>query len=232
MLYAMIDFFKVSKMHQGSSAALLNLDLHIEKGEFVSVVGASGAGKTTLLRLIYREEKATSGTVSVNGKNLNNMSTKEVALLRRKIGVVFQDFGLLPQRNVYDNVAFALRVVEVSTKEIGRRVPKVLDLVGLLHRQKAYPHQLSGGEQQRVALARALVANPLVLVADEPTGNLDPDNAQVVLKLLQDINLRGTTVVMATHAQPLVDQLQRRVVTLEKGQIVKDVQKGRYSLEA
>lgn len=223
-----IEMIGVAKTYPGNVEALRDVSLHIGKGEFVFVVGPSGAGKSTLLRLIYREELPTRGMVVVNGRNVGHLRPREVPLLRRHIGVVFQDFRLLPQRTVYENVAFALRATEVPTRELRRRVPEALELVGMLHRARAFPSQLSGGEQQRVALARAVVGMPAVLVADEPTGNLDPESAWEVLRILQEVNRRGTTVVMVTHARSLVEALPRRVIAIEGGRIVRDEARGHH----
>jgi len=211
--------------------ALDRINLFIDKGEFVFIVGPSGAGKSTIIKLIMREEVPTTGELIVNNFNVEKLKRKEIPYLRRSMGVVFQDFRLLPNKNVYDNVAFAMQVVEASPKEIRRQVPFILGMVGLSSKAKMYPHQLSGGEQQRVSLARALVNNPPVLIADEPTGNLDPDTAEDIIRLIDDINKRGTTVIMATHAKEIVNEMKKRVIAIENGVIVRDEQKGVYGYE-
>jgi len=211
--------------------ALDRINLFIDKGEFVFIVGPSGAGKSTIIKLIMREEVPTTGELIVNNFNVEKLKRKEIPYLRRSMGVVFQDFRLLPNKNVYDNVAFAMQVVEASPKEIRRQVPFILGMVGLSSKAKMYPHQLSGGEQQRVSLARALVNNPPVLIADEPTGNLDPDTAEDIIRLINDINKRGTTVIMATHAKEIVNEMKKRVIAIENGVIVRDEQKGVYGYE-
>ncbi|MDI3280661.1 MAG: cell division ATP-binding protein FtsE [Bacillota bacterium] len=224
----MIQFHKVSKVYPNGALALLKVDLHIPPVDFVFLVGPSGAGKSTLMKLIIRQELPSEGQVVVNGKNVARLRKSEIPLLRRKVGVIFQDFKLLPDRTVWENVAFALEVAEVSPREIRKRVPAILQLVGLEHKASALPGELSGGEQQRVSLARAVVHNPLVLLADEPTGNLDPATSLEIMELLERINLRGTTVVMATHNREIVDRMKKRVVALEGGRVVRDEQKGRY----
>jgi cell division transport system ATP-binding protein len=212
--------------------ALNDISLFINKGEFVFVVGPSGAGKSTLIKLLMREEVPTSGNIIINDFDICNLARKDIPYLRRSIGVVFQDFRLLPNKTVYENVSFAMQVVEASSKEIRRQVPFLLSMVGLSHKAKMYPHQLSGGEQQRVSLARALANNPAVLIADEPTGNLDPETAWDIVKLIHDINKRGTTVVMATHAKEIVNSMKKRVIALEKGMIARDEEKGAYGYES
>lgn len=228
----MIEFYGVRKVYPGQHEALRDITFRIDKGEFAFLVGPSGAGKSTLLRLIYREEKPTQGVILVSGTNLAKLKRRQVPALRRQVGVVFQDFRLLPERTVYENVAFALRVMEVAPREIKRRVPQVLALVGLEDKLRAYPGQLSGGEQQRVAVARAIVGRPVVLIADEPTGNLDPQSAWDVMQLLLEINQMGTTVVMATHAKNLVDTVRRRVIAIDRGVVVRDEREGVYGIEA
>ena len=203
----MIDLENVTKAYSTGNHALNGVSLHIDKGEFVFIVGDSGSGKSTLIKLLLKELEPTSGTIKVNGINLNKMKQRSVPKYRRKIGVVFQDFRLLKDRNVYENIAFAQRVVITPTKNIRKNVPAMLSLVGLAEKYKSYPKQLSGGEQQRVALARALVNKPNFLLADEPTGNLDPKNSKEIMKLLETINERGTTVVVVTHNQEIVDQM-------------------------
>ena len=222
----MIEFKSVSKVYPNGTYALKDVNLHIDKGEFVFVVGPSGAGKSTFLKLILREEAPTSGEVVVGDYELSHLERKKVPFLRRSMGIVFQDFRLIPSMTVYDNVAFALRVTDASQKEIKRRVPYILDLVGLLHKAKVYPPELSGGEQQRVALARALVNNPTLLIADEPTGNIDPELSYEILELLTEINRVGTTVLMVTHEHDLVAQFRRRLIRIENGVVVSDVGTG------
>jgi cell division transport system ATP-binding protein len=208
--------------------ALDHVDLEIKKGEFVFIVGQSGAGKSTLIKLLYKEEDPTSGRVIVGGKDLIKMRRREIPYLRRKIGVVFQDFKLLPDRTVAENVAFALLVTGYSGRDPVKSVMQVLSMVGLKERQNAYPSQLSGGEQQRVAIARALVRNPDILIADEPTGNLDPDTSLEIFKLIERANMYGTTVVVATHARHIVDSMRKRVIELRKGTVVRDARRGAY----
>ena len=227
----LISLRNVSKVYPNGVAALRGVELEVSKGEFVFLVGPSGAGKSTLLRLLFREEVPTSGVVQVNGHDVGRMRRRQIPFLRRQIGVVFQDYRLLPQRTVVENIAFALRVTEIHPREIKRRVGQVLELVGLTDRSGAVPSQLSGGAQQRVALARAMVGHPLVLLADEPTGNLDPQNAQEMMRILLEINRLGTTVIMATHAAQLVDRARQRVVAMEDGQIRRDELAASYSEE-
>lgn len=223
-----ILFENVSKEYQSGVPALKNVNIEIRKGEFVFIVGNSGSGKSTLIKLMLRELKPTSGRVYVAGKLLDKLRRWQVAKFRRKLGVVFQDFRLLPDRTVFENVAFAQRVIEAPTREIRRQTPRMLALVGLADKYKALPGELSGGEQQRVALARALVNNPVILLADEPTGNLDPKNSWEIMHLLEEINRRGTTVVVVTHNREIVDAMQKRVITVKNGIIVSD-QKGGYA---
>lgn len=227
----MIEMYGVTKIYQGGIAALKDISLKISKGEFVFIVGPSGAGKSTLIKLLFREELPSRGQIFFGGKNITRLRVREVPYLRRRIGIVFQDFRLLPEKTVYENVAFAMQVVEASGRDIKKRVPQVLERVGLAHKLKAKPTELSGGEQQRVALARALVNNPDVLIADEPTGNLDPDTSWGIMKLLSDVNKRGTTVVVASHARDLVDAMRKRVLQLDKGSLVRDEERGVYSNE-
>jgi cell division transport system ATP-binding protein len=227
----MISVRRVTKVYPNGVTALREVDLEIAKGEFVFLVGASGAGKTTLLRLLFREETPTSGSVIVNGHDVGRMRPRQIPYLRRQIGVVFQDFRLLPQRNIQENIAFALRVIEVHPREIRRRVNQVLELVGLSDRGLALPAQLSGGEQQRIALARAMVSRPVMLLADEPTGNLDPQNAEEMMRIMLEINRLGTTVVMATHAAHLVDRARQRVVAMADGSIQRDELAAAYHME-
>ncbi|WP_288783910.1 cell division ATP-binding protein FtsE [uncultured Cutibacterium sp.] len=225
----MITFDNVTKTYTGQSqAALADVNVDIDKGEFVFLVGQSGSGKSTFIRLILREYRPTRGTLYVAGKNLNQLRSWKVPALRRQIGTVFQDFRLLPRKTVYENVAFAMQVIGKSTKEIRNVVPETLELVGLDGKEKRMPDELSGGEQQRVALARAFVNRPKILIADEPTGNLDPDTAVGIMKVLDRINRTGTTVVMATHDSTIVDQMRRRVIELDLGHVVRDENEGVY----
>jgi len=221
----------VTKIYENGAKPLEHVNLTINDGEFVFVVGPSGSGKTTLMRLLLRETEPTEGSLLVNGVDPASLTRKEVPFYRRKMGVVFQDFRLLPNKTVYENVAFAMQIVEASTREIRRSVPAILALVGLQRKARAYPNQLSGGEQQRTAMARAIVNKPPLLLADEPTGNLDPETGWEIMTLLEDINDRGTTVVIATHARDIVDQMQKRVVTLRNGVVIRDVERGGYSDE-
>ncbi|HEX3029359.1 MAG TPA: cell division ATP-binding protein FtsE [Clostridia bacterium] len=227
----MIEFRNVTKKYANGTVAVRNADIKIAKGDFVFLVGPSGSGKSTLIKLLLKEEDATEGEVFVNGYQVTSMSRKEVPYLRRSLGVVFQDFRLLPNKTVYENVAFAMQITEALPKEIRRQVPMALALVGLSRKANAYPNQLSGGEQQRVVLARALVNNPALLIADEPTGNLDPENSWEIMKLLTEINHRGTTVIVATHEKSIVDAMKKRVIAIDKGVIVRDQQKGLYEDE-
>ncbi len=224
----MIDLENVTKAYSTGVQALNGVSLHIDKGEFVFIVGDSGSGKSTLIKLLLKELNPTSGTIKVNGMNLNKMKRRAIPKYRRKIGVVFQDFRLLKDRNVYENIAFAQRVVITPSKQIRKNVPMMLSLVGLAEKYKSYPKQLSGGEQQRVALARALVNRPNILLADEPTGNLDPKNSKEIMKLLETINERGTTVVVVTHNQEIVDQMKKRVIAMHRGVIISDERKAGY----
>ena len=225
----MIEFKNVCKTYSTGTEAVNNSSFRIEKGEFVFLVGASGSGKSTLIKLILKEEEPTSGNIIINGKDTTFLKPKRVPYLRRSMGVVFQDFRLLPDKTVYENVAFAMNIVNATPRHIRRQVPMVLSLVGLSGKAKVYPDELSGGEQQRVALARALVNNPSMIIADEPTGNLDPETAWDIMNLLNDINLRGTTVVIATHAKDIVDSMKKRVIEIEKGVIIRDDRKGGYN---
>ncbi|MCL4515419.1 MAG: cell division ATP-binding protein FtsE [Firmicutes bacterium] len=224
----MIQLYNVSKIYNTGVVALSNIDLHIPKGDFVFLVGPSGAGKSTFIKLIIGSELPTEGQVLVGGKNVSRLKPQEIPLLRRNAGVIFQDFKLLPDKTVYENISFALEVIEVSRKEIRRRVPAILELVGLRDKADMMPNQLSGGEQQRVSMARAIVNNPLVLLADEPTGNLDSDTSWGIMELLSEINHRGTTVIMATHNRDIVNRMKRRVVAIEKGGIIRDEREGAY----
>ena len=226
----MIKFEKAYKQYEKKDKyALEDINLNINKGDFVFLVGSSGAGKSTFIRLLLREQQLTQGRLTINRMDVSKLSQRTIPKFRRNIGVVFQDFKLLNNKTVYENVAFAMEVTHQKKKDIRRKVPVALSLVGLSHKAKSYPSQLSGGEQQRVGIARAIINNPLILIADEPTGNLDPHNADEIMKLLQYINRRGTTVIVATHAKEIVDKLQKRVITLEEGRILSDVQRGNYT---
>ena len=224
----MITLENVSKSYAKGQPALNDVSLHIDKGEFVFIVGNSGSGKSTLIKLLLKELEPTSGTIKVNGQDLGKLKRRNVPKYRRGVGVVFQDFRLLKDRNVYENVAFAQRVIERPNRVIKKRVPEILTLVGLAEKYKSFPRELSGGEQQRVALARALVNRPNILLADEPTGNLDPKNSLDIMKLLEEINERGTTVLVVTHNREIVNSFKKRVVTMRKGVIVSDEQEGGY----
>lgn len=228
----MIQLYNVSKIYPNGVKALNDINLHIRKGEFVFLVGPSGAGKSTLTKLICREELPSRGQVMINGRNVVRMKNREVPYLRRKIGMVFQDFRLIPTKTVFENVAFALEITGASTKEIKRVVPTVLRMVGLEKKADMLPAHLSGGEQQRTAVARAIVNNPVLILADEPTGNLDPETSWELMKLFLDINRRGTTILMATHAWDIVDAMKKRVVALSHGLIVRDEESGGYGYES
>ena len=231
----MIEFEHVSKTyetHNDENVALDDINIQIEDGEFVFILGHSGAGKSTFLKLIQMEEKPTEGRVIINGQDLTKMKRRKVPYLRRQMGVVFQDFRLIDKMTVYENVAFAMRVVGASNKEIRRRVPQVLELVGLADREKRFPAELSGGEQQRVAIARALVNNPRMIIADEPTGNLDPVRSLELMLLLEKINELGTTVLVVTHEKELVDAFSKRVISIDAGRVISDGLDGYYGYEA
>ncbi len=219
----MIRLEHVSKSYEAGKPALEDVTIHIDPGEFVFVVGDSGSGKSTLIRLLLKELEPTKGKIYINGQDLKKVTHKKIPMYRRNVGVVFQNFRLLPDRNVYDNVAFALKVVEASNKDIKKKVPTMLSLVGLAAKYRSKPSQLSGGEQQRVAIARALVNEPKIILADEPTGNLDSDNTWEIMKLLEEINQRGTTVVVVTHNMEIVRAMNKRVITIKKGVVVDDV---------
>ena len=221
----------MSKTYENGTKALDNVSFFIDRGEFVFVVGPSGAGKSTLIKLLMHEETATSGDVIIKNVNVGALRQKEIPYLRRSMGVVFQDFRLLPKKTVYENVSFAMEIVGASKREMRRQVPNVLSMVGLSHKAKMLPSQLSGGEQQRVVLARALANNPALLIADEPTGNLNPKTAMEIVELLDDINKRGTTVIMATHAKDIVDSMKKRVIAIEDGVIARDEARGEYGYE-
>jgi cell division transport system ATP-binding protein len=225
----MIIFDKVSKTYDNGFTALSDVSFHIDKGEFVFLVGSSAAGKSTIIKLMMKELDHSSGDIFINGIDLGDLRRKDIPYFRRTLGVVFQDFRLLPNKTAQENVAYAMEIVGASAREIRKNVPAVLSMVGLNHKAKMYPHQLSGGEQQRVAIARAIVNNPAVLIADEPTGNLDPETALEIVDIIEAINRRGTTVVMATHAEKIVDSMQKRVIVVEHGHIAHDEKKGGYS---
>ena len=227
----MIEFRNVKKTYESGTEAVHDANFKIDKGEFVFLVGTSGSGKSTLIKLILKEESPTSGNIIINGKDTTFLKQNRIPYLRRSMGVVFQDFRLLPDKTVYDNVAFAMYIVKATPRHIRRQVPMILALVGLSGKSKVYPDELSGGEQQRVALARALVNNPSMLIADEPTGNLDPETSWEIMNLLNDINARGTTVVIATHAKEVVDNMRKRVIQINKGDIIRDDKRGGYSSE-
>jgi cell division transport system ATP-binding protein len=221
----MIEFKNVTKIYPNGTVALNNLDLFIGKGEFVYILGHSGAGKSTMLKLLMREERVTEGGIMVGNYNLTTIRNRQVPYLRRRMGVVFQDFRLIPSLTAYDNVAFAMRVTNIPGKEIRKRVPYILHLVGLANKSRVYPEQLSGGEQQRVALARALAHNPPIIIADEPTGNIDPELSYEIMDLLSEINRLGTTILVVTHEQDMVKQFHRRTIKLENGEMVFDTGK-------
>lgn len=224
----MIEFVNVVKKYNHDVKALDDINLKIEKGEFAFLVGPSGSGKSTFLKLMIREEEATSGKILIDGKDVGKLKLKEIPYLRRKIGFVFQDFRLLYDRTVAENIAFALRIIEASEREIRSQTKSVLEMVGLTGKENYYPNQLSGGEQQRVALARALATKPPIIIADEPTGNLDPSTADEIFKTLLEINARGTTILIVTHAKDIVNRLNKRVIALDHGRIVKDEERGGY----
>lgn len=218
----MIDLTNVSLKYDKKTTALTDINIHIDKGEFVFIVGASGAGKSSIIKLLLREKVASAGIVSVNGVNVGRLKQGQIPYYRRKLGVVFQDFRLIPTMNVYDNVAFSLRVTNTSSKFIRNRVPYILNLMGLAHKAKSMPHEISGGEQQRVALARALVNDPPIIIADEPTGNIDPELSYEIVELLEGINQCGTTVLMVTHEQEMVRNFGGRTITIDNGRVVFD----------
>ena len=227
----MIEISNLTKTYEKNSRALKGIDISIEDGEFVFITGRSGSGKSTLLRILLKEVEPSSGRVIVNDMDLGRMPRRFVPKYRRTLGVVFQDFRLLKDRTVYENVAFAQRVIGESGRTIRQSVPRMLKLVGLSSKYKSFPHQLSGGEQQRVAIARALINRPALLLADEPTGNLDPQNAKEIMKLLEEINSRGTTVIVVTHSREIVDMMKKRVITLDKGYVISDEREGGYRYE-
>ena len=224
----MIVFNNVTKYYK-SNVGLEKVSVKINKGDFVFLVGPSGAGKSTFIKLILKEIDADSGSIKVRGNEITTLSKRQIPKLRRNIGIVFQDFRLLPKKTVYENVAFAMEIIHQPKKLIDKHVPQVLSMVGISEKADKYPDELSAGEQQRVAIARAIVNNPVVLIADEPTGNLDPDTAHEIMDILEDINRRGTTVIMATHAENIVNKMQKRVIVVEKGLITRDEEKGGYA---
>lgn len=225
----MIIFEDVTKIY-GSNVGIEDVSVHIEKGDFVFLVGPSGAGKSTFIKLILREIEADRGNIIVNSQQVNELSNRQIPKLRRSIGIVFQDFRLLPKKTVEENVAFAMEILHISQRTVRRNVPQVLNIMGISSKAKKYPHELSAGEQQRVAIARAVVNNPTVLIADEPTGNLDPDTAWEIMQLLDQINRRGTTILMVTHAKDIVDRMGKRVIAIDKGRIVRDDREGTYGI--
>jgi len=229
----LVFFNGVTKIYEKTgTTALSNVNFYIDKGEFVFIIGSSGAGKSTLTKLMLGEEKPTSGEIIINNIDVGNLKHKEIPYYRRKLGMVFQDFRLLNGKNVFENVAFAMHIKNASSKEVRRVVPNVLSMVGLSHKSNAMPFELSGGEQQRVALARAMVNNPAVLIADEPTGNLDPATADEIMQILDDINKRGTTVIVVSHAKDIVDKMKKRVIELEFGTMIRDEERGGYTNES
>lgn len=228
----MIDMQNVYKKYPNGIIAANGLNVQIKQGEFVYVVGPSGAGKSTFIKMMYREERATSGDIMVTGVNLSKLKDKRIPYFRRQIGVVFQDFKLLPTLTVFENIAFALEVIEEQPKNIKRRVMEVLNLVGLKHKARMLPTELSGGEQQRISIARSIINTPRVVIADEPTGNLDPETSWDIMNILEEINARGTTVVMATHNREIVNTIKHRVIAIEGGRIVRDEQRGVYGYES
>ncbi len=227
----MIDFKNVTKVYNNNVLALSNLNVHIGQGEFIFLVGPSGAGKSTFIKMLLKEVDPTAGSVTVAGSDLTKLTRREVPYYRRKIGVVFQDFRLIQTLNVFENVAFALRVIGTNEKDIQKKVPAVLSMVGLSKKRDSLPTELSGGEQQRVSIARAIVNSPSLLIADEPTGNLDPETSLEIMDILSDINRAGTTIVMATHAKDIVDSMKKRVIAIEKGVIARDEERGKYGYE-
>ena len=227
----MIEMQEVWKTYSDGSPVLQNINVRIEKNEFVYIVGPSGAGKSTFMKLMYREERPTKGQIFVNNFNIGKLKARKIPVLRRNMGVIFQDYRLLSKLNAYENVAFAMEVIETPQRQIRRRVQEVMELVGLGDKMQSFPSQLSGGEQQRVAIARAIVNNPAVIIADEPTGNLDPDTSWEIMKILDEIHARGATILMATHNKEIVNTLRRRVIAIENGRIARDTYRGEYGYE-
>jgi len=228
----LLELHDVSKIYPGGNVALRDVSVTIQPGEFVFIVGPSGAGKSTFFKMLFREVTPTTGQVLLDGEDINAIPTKDVPFLRRKLGIIFQDYRLLPERTVYENVAFAMQVIETPYHKIKRRVMQVLDLVGLAERAHAFPSELSGGEQQRIAIARAIVNKPRLVIADEPTGNLDPETSMEIMQIFEAINEDGTTIIMATHDKDIVDAMQKRVIAIENGEIVRDEQSGVYGYES
>lgn len=226
-----IEMKDVTKKYSNGTTALRGVSINVDAGEFAYIVGPSGAGKSTFIKLLYREEKLDKGSLTVGNFNLAKIKKKDVPLLRRSVGVVFQDYKLLPKKTVYENIAYAMEVIGEKPRNIKKRVMEVLDLVGLKHKIRTFPNELSGGEQQRIAIARAIVNNPKVLIADEPTGNLDPENSWEIMSLLERINLQGTTVLMATHNSQIVNTLRHRVIAIEDGRVVRDEAEGDYGYD-
>ncbi|HLS23725.1 MAG TPA: cell division ATP-binding protein FtsE [Pseudogracilibacillus sp.] len=227
----MIELIDVHKTYPNGVTAAKGLNIKIDQGEFVYIVGPSGAGKSTFIRMIYREEIPTKGEIKIHDIELSKLKQKDIPYFRRQIGVVFQDFKLLPRLTVFENVAFALEVIEMSPDKIRDRVMEVLDLVGLKHKARSFPNELSGGEQQRVSIARAIANYPKIIIADEPTGNLDPDTSWSIMRILEEINTRGTTVIMATHSKEIVNTVKKRVIAIENGIVVRDEEQGVYGYE-
>lgn len=228
----MLDLMNVSKAYPGGNVALRNISVHIDPGEFVFIVGPSGAGKSTFIKMLFREVLPSEGSIRLHDVDILNLKPKEIPYMRRQLGIIFQDYRLLPDRTVYDNVAFAMQVIEAPYRTIKRRVMNVLDLVGLRRRAYARPNELSGGEQQRIAIARAIVNSPSVVIADEPTGNLDPETSMDIMQIFQEINNSGTTIIMATHDKQIVDSMGKRVIAIERGEIVRDELNGAYGYES
>ena len=228
----MFDLENVSKIYPGGNVALRNISIHIDPGEFVFIVGPSGAGKSTFIKMLFREVLPSAGSIRINDVDILNLQPKEIPYMRRQLGIIFQDYRLLPDRTVYDNVAFAMQVIEAPYRQIKRRVMNVLDLVGLRRRAYAHPNELSGGEQQRIAIARAIVNSPALVIADEPTGNLDPETSREIMEIFQEINNSGTTIIMATHDKQIVDSMSKRVIAIENGEIVRDELNGVYGYES
>ena len=228
----MILLSNVSKIYPNGSTALDDISFFIERGEFVFIVGPSGAGKSTFIKMLFREVLPSAGSIRINDVDILNLQPKEIPYMRRQLGIIFQDYRLLPDRTVYDNVAFAMQVIEAPYRQIKRRVMNVLDLVGLRRRAYAHPNELSGGEQQRIAIARAIVNSPALVIADEPTGNLDPETSREIMEIFQEINNSGTTIIMATHDKQIVDSMSKRVIAIENGEIVRDELNGVYGYES
>lgn len=228
---AIIEMKNVSKKYGNGTTALRGVSVSVDTGEFAYIVGPSGAGKSTFIKLLYREEKIDKGALKVAKFNLAKIKKKDVPMLRRSVGVVFQDYKLLPRKTVFENIAYAMEVIGEKPRNIKKRVMEVLDLVGLKHKIRSFPNELSGGEQQRIAIARAIVNNPKVLIADEPTGNLDPENSWEIMNLLERINLQGTTILMATHNSQIVNTLRHRVIAIEDGRVVRDEAEGEYGYD-